>query len=482
MGKIIDMSKHFTTKDLLRYAAPSMAMVVFTSIYGIVDGFFISNYAGKTAFAAVNLIMPFIMILGTLGFMMGTGGSALVAQARGQGNNARANSYFSTIIWFSLIAGLLLATAGALLMQPVARALGASSEMLGECVLYGRISMISLAFFILQFAFQPLFATAGKPHLGFAITVASGLTNIVLDWLLVGVLGLEVVGAASATVASELLGGIVPLVYFLCPNSSFLRLGKPRADWRLIGKVCVNGSSEMMASIATSVVSMLYNFQLMAYLGEDGVSAYGVIMYAGMIFGAILQGYCMGTAPLMSYQHGAENSCEKRSLLRHAFAITGVMGVAMFALSQMCAAFVAQLFVGYDQGLCALTVHAFRTYALCLIFVNFSLVGSSTFTALGNGLVSAVISFAHTLVFECGAVLILPSLVGIDGIWYSVFVAEVASTILVVALFAKFGHRYGLRPFLGGNKRKGNDKESIDAQGAANKGAEGSEEGKSLCA
>ena len=447
MSKIVDMSVHFTTKDLLRYTAPAMAMVVFTSIYGIVDGFFISNYAGKTAFAAVNLIMPFIMILGTLGFMMGTGGGAIVAQARGEGDDAKANSSFSTIIWASLIAGLVLAALGFFLMEPVALVLGASSEMLGDCVLYGRISMISLAFFILQFAFQPLFATAGKPKLGFAVTVASGLTNIVLDWLLVGVLGLEVVGAAGATVASELLGGIVPLVYFLRPNSSFLRLGKPKADFRLLGRVCVNGSSEMVASIAMSLVSMLYNFQLMAYLGEGGVSAYGVIMYVGMIFGALLEGYCMGSAPLMSFQHGAGNGQEKRSLLRHGFGIMEVTGLVMFAAAELfCPAF-SQLFVGYDESLLELTVYAFRIYSLCLIFLGITFFGSSTFTALGNGAVSAVISFSHTIVFECGSVIVLPLLFGIDGIWYSVSVAEVASTILTIILLSTFGRRYDLRPF-----------------------------------
>ena len=450
---MIDMNKHFSVWDLLKYTAPSMAMVVFTSIYGIVDGFFISNFAGKTAFAAVNLIMPFIMILGTLGFMMGTGGGAIVSQARGEGKAEKANSYFSTIVWASLIAGLILATLGFFLMEPVSLALGASPDMLDDCVLYGRISMISLAFFILQFAFQPLFATAGKPSLGFVVTVASGLTNIVLDWLLVGVLGLEVVGAASATVASELLGGIVPLVYFLRPNSSFLRLGKPKADFRLLGRVCVNGSSEMMASIATSVVSMLYNFQLMAYLGEDGVSAYGVIMYVGWIFGAVMEGYCMGSAPLMSYQHGAQNGLEKRSLLRRGVCIMEAMGLVMFAAAELFAPLLAQLYVGYDQGLYELTVYAFRVYALCLVFIGFSMFGSATFTALGNGLVSAGISFTHTLVFECGSVLLLPMIFGIDGIWYSITVAEVASTILVIVLAAKFAPRYDLKPLLreGGN-------------------------------
>ena len=447
MSKIIDMGKHFTARELLRYAAPSIAMVVFTSIYGIVDGFFISNYAGKTAFAAVNLIMPFIMILGTLGFMMGTGGGAIVSQVRGEGSDQKANSYFSTIIWASLIAGLVLAAVGTFLMEPVSLALGASEDMLGDCVLYGRISMISLAFFILQFAFQPLFATAGKPNLGFVITVASGMTNIVLDWLLVGVLGLEVVGAASATVVSELLGGIAPLVYFLRPNSSFLHLGKPKADFRLLGRVCVNGSSEMMASIATSVVSMLYNFQLMTYLGENGVSAYGVIMYVGWIFGAVMQGYCVGTAPLMSFQHGAQNGREKRSLLRRGICIMEAMGLAMFVLAELCAPLLAQLYVGYDQGLYDLTVYAFRIYAICLLFLSFSMFGSATFTALGNGLISAAISFTHTLIFECGSVLLLPLLFGIDGIWYSITVAEVAATIMVLVLLAKHGKRYDLSPF-----------------------------------
>ncbi len=447
MGEQIDMNKHFSTRDLLRYTAPSMAMVVFTSVYSIVDGFFISNFAGKTAFAAVNLIMPFLMILGTLGFMMGTGGGALVAQARGEGDGAKANRWFSSLVGASLIGGVALAVFGVAFMEPVALALGASSEMLEDCVLYGRISMISLPFFILQFFFQPLFSTAGKPKLGFTITVAGGLTNIVLDGLLVGVLGLEVVGAASATVTAELLAGAVPLVYFARPNSSFLRLEKPRADWRMLGKACVNGSSEMMAIVAMSVVSMLYNFQLMRYLGEDGVAAYGVVMYVGMMFGAILEGYCVGSAPLMSFQHGAKNSREKRSLLRHGFVIIELMGLAMFVLAEVLCPLFTQVFVGYDENLFNLTVYAFRVYALCFIFVGFSLIGSSIFTALGNGLVSALIAFAHTFVFECGAVLVLPFLFGIDGIWYSILVAEIAATVLVFLLLVRFGARYGFRPF-----------------------------------
>lgn len=441
----VDMSKHFTTADLLRYTAPSMVMMVFTSIYTIVDGFFVSNFAGKSAFAAVNLIMPFIMILSTVGFMVGSGGGALVAHQRGAGNEAKANSYFSLIIWFALVLGITCALIGFFAMEPVARLLGASDELLPTCVLYGRISMVSLPLFILQYAFQPLFSTAGKPTLGLVITVLSGCTNIVLDFVLVGWLNMGVAGAAWATVASEYVGGLLPLIYFLMPNSSFLRLGKAQIELRVIAKTCANGSSEMMTNIAMSVVAILYNWQLIKMLGEDGVAAYGVIMYVGMIFGAVLMGYAMGSAPLMSYQNGADNRVEKRSLLRHGLAIMGIGGVVACAAAQLLAPLVASVFTSYDANLMALTVHAFRLYSIAFCLMGFSTFGSSLFTSLGNGVVSAVISFARTLIFEAGAVMLLPMVLGADGIWLSVLVAEIASTTLVFACILGFGRFYGLR-------------------------------------
>ena len=441
----VDMSKHFNTAALLRYTAPSMVMMVFTSIYTIVDGFFVSNFAGKTAFAGVNLILPFIMILSTVGFMVGSGGGALVAHQRGKKDDATANRYFSLIIWFALVLGIICAAIGFFAMEPVARFLGASDELLPICVLYGQISMVSLPMFMLQFAFQPLFSTAGKPTLGLVITVMSGLTNIVLDFVLVGYLGMGVAGAAWATVASEYVGGLIPLIYFLLPNKSFLRLGKTKLEFRVIGKVCVNGSSEMMSNIAMSVVAMVYNWQLIKLLGEDGVAAYGVIMYVGMIFGAILMGYAMGAAPLMSYQHGADNSVEKRSLMRHGLTIMGIGGVCAFVAAQLLAPVIAQLFTSYDNELMALTIHAFRFYSIAFLLMGFSIFGSSLFTSLGNGVVSAVISFMRTLVFETGAVILLPMLLGPDGIWTSVIVAEIASTTLVTICILQFGRFYGLR-------------------------------------
>lgn len=450
---MVDMRQHFSVPMLLRFVAPSVAMMVFTSIYSVVDGLFVTNFVGKTAFAAVNLIMPFIMILGTLGFMMGAGGSALVAKTRGEGDDARANAYFSMIVYVTLGAGALLALVGFAFMEDVARLLGANGDMLPVCVLYGRISMLSLPLFMLQYTFQVLASTAGKPKVGLYATLASGISNMVLDFVFIAVLGWGVAGAAAATVIAEYVGGLSPLVYFARNNESCLKLGRPALDLRALGKTCANGSSEMMASIAMSVVSVVYNLQLMAFLGEDGVAAYGVIMYAFMIFAAIFEGYCMGCAPLMSYQHGARNTSEMRSLLAKSVRVVAIGGIVMFALAELLAAPLAQIFTGYDAGLLALTVHAFRIYAFALFFMGVSMYGSSLFTALGNGLVSALIAFLRTLVFEVGAVLLLPLVMGADGIWYSVIVAELVSVVLTLVLLFWLSPYYGLRDKNGVSQR-----------------------------
>lgn len=444
MAQAVDMSQHFGKRALLRFVAPSIAMMVFTSIYGIVDGFFISNFAGSTAFAAVNLILPFVMILGTVGFMVGTGGGALVGQARGEGDDERANRWFSLIVLFAFVCGIVLAILGCVFMRQAALVLGADKDMIDTCVLYGRISMISLPAFILQFCFQPLFSTAGKPKLGLFVTLLSGCANIVLDFVLVGVLGMDVTGAALATVTSELLGGLVPLAYFALPNSSALRLCRPRLEWHVLGKTCVNGSSEMMGNVALNVVSMLYNWQLMRYFGEDGVFAYGIIMYVWMVFGAILIGYSMGSAPLMSYQYGARNKREMRSLFGNGMLFMCVGGVVMCIFAQLAAPLVGLIFAGYDQDLYQLTVHSFRIYTLAFVVTGYSIFGSSLFTSLGNGLVSALIEFARALLFEVGAIIVLPLLFGAEAIWYSVLVAEGASLVLTSVCILWLGPVYGL--------------------------------------
>lgn len=454
---LIDMSQHFSMRELIFYSLPSIAMMLFSSIYGIVDGFFISNYVGKTAFAAANLIMPCIMILSVTGFMIGTGGSALIAKTRGEGEEKQANDYFSLLIYFAFALGVVLAIIGWFIMRPAAQLLGASPEMVDYCEVYGRICMLSLPFFSLQFAFQTLFVTAGKPNTGFLVIVIAGVTNMVLDFVLVGLLGLGLEGAASATVIGEYLGGGLPLIYFARKNPSFLRLGKTKLQWNVIGKACVNGSSEMVANIAMSLVGMLYNWQLMRMLGEDGVAAYGIIMYLGMIFGSVYFGYNMGTSPLLSFQYGAQNHKEMRSIFKKSLGFVWLSGVVIFIACQVSAEALASIFTSYDQQLHDLTTFALRLYSISFLFMGYAIYGSAFFTALNNGVVSAIISFLRTLLFETSAVIILPALIGSNGIWLSVSVAEVAGCIITAIFMVALRKRYGY------GKPKGQESADLDS-------------------
>lgn len=417
-------------------------MMIFTSIYGVVDGFFVSNYTGKTPFAAVNLIMPFLMILGTLGFMFGTGGSALVSMKMGEKKQEEANEIFSLLIYTSLVLGVVTALLGAVFIRPVAGLLGANGEMLDDCVLYGRIVLIALPALLLQFEFHSFCVTAEKPQLGLKVTVAAGVTNMVLDAVLVAGLGLGLVGAAAATAASQLIGGLVPLIYFFRKNPSRLRLGKTHFNSKALIKTCTNGSSELMSNISMSAVSMLYNSQLIKYAGEDGVAAYGVLMYVNFVFIAAFIGYSVGTAPIIGYHYGAQNTPELKSILKKSVIIIGAGAVCMFAAGELLAYPFSKLFVGYDKGLMDMTLKAFRIFSLSFLFSGYAIFGSGFFTALNDGLTSAIISFLRTLVFQVMAVLLLPKLFGIDGIWFSVVAAELVAVAVTVCFIIRKRNRY----------------------------------------
>lgn len=434
----ISLSEHFNYKKLFRFTMPSIIMMVFTSIYGVVDGLFVSNIIGETAFTAVNFIMPVTMILSSVGFMFGTGGSALVAKTLGEGDKDKANSIFSLVVYTTAAAGFVLGALGIALMRVVASALGAEGEMLENSVIYGQIIVGVMPLFMLQMAFQSLFVTAEKPKLGLFVTVMSGVTNMVLDALFVAVFRWGIVGAAAATAASQFVGGVFPLICFLRKNDSLLRLGKTRLDWRVLGKTCSNGSSEFVSQGSMSVVNLLYNTQLIKYAGEGGVAAYGVMMYVNMIFLAIFIGYSIGVAPIIGYDYGAENHTELRNIRRKSIFIIVVTSVVMLAASELSADALAGIFVGKNPELRELTAHGFRIFSISFIFAGMNIFGSSFFTALNNGLISAIISFLRTLVFQIGAVLILPLFLQTDGIFLSVAVAEVATFVLTVAfIFAK---------------------------------------------
>ena len=422
----IQLSDHFTYKKLLKFTLPTMEMMIVSSIYGVVDGLFVSNFAGKTPFAAINLIMPYIMLFSTIGFIYGTGGSAIVAKTMGEGNKEKANNYFSLFVYVSFILGVLFTVVGIVSARPVAVWFGAEGELLENAVVYARIVLIALPFNSLMYLFQPFFSTAEKPQLGLVTTISSGVMNIVLDAVLVLLLPQEykLSGAGVATAMSQVVGGTIPLIYFGRKNNSILRIGKATFDGRTIIKATTNGSSEFMSNVSMNVVGMLYNIQLMKYAGENGVAAYGVMMYVSMIFSAMFVGYSMGTAPVIGYHDGAKNHTELKGLLKKSIVIIGGLAIGMLISSEVLAVPLTNLFVGYDAELTDITVSGFRIFAVSFLFMGYAIYGSCFFTALNDGLTSAIISFLRTLVFQIAAVLLLPMIWGIDGIWYSIIVAE----------------------------------------------------------
>ena len=439
----IQLSDKFTFKKLLRFTFPSIIMMVFTSIYVVVDGFFVSNFAGKDAFAAVNFIIPLTMILGCVGFMFGTGGGALIAKTMGEGDNQKANQIFSLVVYVSIVLSVALMAVGLVILCPVAQLMGAEGQLLEDSVTYGRILIIAVPAYVLQYEFQCLFATAQKPTLGLIITILAGVTNIILDAIMVVVLKWGIVGAAVATAISQCVGGIVPLFYFAFPNKSLLRLGKAKWDGRALFKTVTNGSSELMTNISMSIVNMLYNVQLLKYIGQDGVSAYGVLMYVNMIFLAVFIGYSIGCAPIISYNYGAKNSSELRQTLKKSLIVTGVFGAIMFGAALLLAKPLSVLYVGYDKELLDITFHAFKIFSFSFLFVGFAIFFSSFFTALNDGVTSAIISFVRTLVFQIAAVLVFPLIWGVNGIWISIVAAEIMAVLMSLAFLALKRKKYG---------------------------------------
>lgn len=438
----IQLSDHFTYARLFRFVLPSIVMMVFTSIYGVVDGLFVSNFAGKTAFASINLIMPFLIILGAIGFMLGTGGTALVSRVLGEGDKERANKYFSMITLFGILLGVILTVVGVLAMRPMAILLGATEAMVDDCVLYGQIVVCFLTSFMLQNMFQSFLIAAERPKFGLLITLAAGVTNMVLDALFVGVFRWGIAGAAIATGISQTVGGVVPLMYFLFSKSSPLRLRWTKFEAQPLLRSCANGSSELMSNISGSLIGMLYNAQLMRFLGEDGVATYGVLMYVQFIFVAIDIGYSIGCAPIISYHYGARNHPELRNLLMKGLKVMGILGIVMTIAAISLSGTLANIFVGYDATLCELTRHAFHLFSFAFLLAGFNIFLSSFFTALNNGGVSAAISFLRTLVFQAASVILLPMALDVDGLWWAASAAEALAFVVSIGFLLALKGKY----------------------------------------
>lgn len=438
----IQLSEHFTYKKLIKFTIPTIIMMIFTSIYSVIDGIFVSNCIGSDAFAAINLIVPALMILGTIGFMVGTGGSALVSKTIGEGKKEKANEYFSMLNYFLVFVGFVLTIIGIIFIRPIAKLLGAEGEMLEYCITYGRVLLIALIPFLLQNSFQSFLVVAEKPQMGLKISIVAGITNMVLDFLFIYILKMGIFGAAFATALSQVVGGIIPLIYFVRKNDSPLRIIKTKFDRNALIQTCINGSSEMLTNISTSLVNMLYNMQLMKFAGSDGVVAYGVIMYISFIFSGTYIGYSIGSAPIISYHYGAENTKELKSLLKQSLILLGVTSVVMTILAEILAKLLASIFVSYDHNLLEMTTNAIRIFSISFIISGFNMFASSFFTALNNGLVSAIISFVRTLVFQTALIFILPILFGLNGIWFAVVVAEILALIVSSLLLFKNRKKY----------------------------------------
>ena len=436
----IKLSDHFTYGRLLRYTLPTIVMIIFTSLYSVVDGLFVSNLVGDLALSAVNIAFPITMIIGAFGFMLGTGGSAIVARTLGEGKPELASRYFTLFIWCVAGLGVVLSIVTIAFIEPIMRFAGASDLLLEDCIAYGRILLAGSAVFMLQSAFQSFFSVAEKPKLGLLLSLAAGATNITFDYVFIALLGMGVTGAAWATVLGYCVGGVIPVVYFLLPRREGLRLVRTNFYGRELLHACINGSSELMSNISASVVGILYNIRLMDLLGEPGVAAHSVMMYVDFVFVAAFLGFSMGSAPIVSYHYGARNHAELNNLYSKSLRLIGVIAVVMTALSMLVIPYVARIFVGYDAELFALTSHAFRLFAWSFLLAGFNIFASGFFTALNNGGVSAAISFLRTLVFQSASVLILPVFFGVDGIWWAITVAEVfAFLISVLFLLAKRG-------------------------------------------
>ncbi len=440
----IRLSDHFTYKRLLRFVFPSIIMMIFTSIYGVVDGLFVSNFVGTTSFAAINLIMPFLMVLGALGFMLGAGGSALVGEALGEGDRPKAIRIFSMLVWVTIAGGILMTVGGILLLRPISSWLGAEGALLEDCVRYGKVILLALTSFMLQNLFQSFLITAEKPALGLWITVAAGVTNMILDFVFIALCGWGLIGAAAATAISQTVGGVIPLLYFLSPNNkSLLRLRPAPLQGKALLKACTNGSSELMTNLSMSLVNMIYNFQLLRLAGENGIAAYGVVMYISFVFVSMFIGYSIGCAPIVSYHFGARNSAELKNLHKKSLILMSLFGATMMILSALLAHPISRIFVGYDPSLFAITRRALLFCSFGFLMAGINIYASSFFTALGNGGVSASISFLRTLLFQIVSVLLLPLLLGLDGIWLSGAVAELLALTVSILFFAAKRKRYG---------------------------------------
>lgn len=433
----IQLSDHFTYNKLIRFTMPNIFMMILLQIYWCIDGFFLSNFAGKTSLAAVNLVVPLWIILASLGFVFAAGGTAYVSKTLGEGNREGANKFFSLFIYANIVYGIITAIIAYFVAEPFAKFLGAEGKLLEESVLYIRIVSLVEPFFMLQTLFQQFFTTAEKPKLALYVTIAAGILNIILDAIFVWYLKWGILGAALATNICVFLSGVIPFLYFCLPNNSLLRLCRCNIDFKALKRAFLNGISEFVNSISGSVVSFLYNYQLMKYMGEDGVAAYGVMMFAYCLFQAVFTGYAVGNAPLFGFNYGARNAKELKNLLFKSLTLILIASIVLFCMGEIFAPTIAHVYVGYDKDLYNIAIHILRICSICFLFFGFHIFASDFFTALSDGVTSAKIAFLRSFVFEPAFIMLFPIYFEKDSIWWAVVIADIVCVFISAYYFIK---------------------------------------------
>ena len=436
------LAKKFTCGTLIRFALPTMVMMLFMSLYTIVDGIFVSRLIGTSALSATNIVYPVVNVVIAVAVMLGTGGSAVIARQMGEGKIAEAKRNFSWIVLIGVAAGFAVAALGTLFLDPLCRMLGATPELLGYCRDYLGTLLLFAPAAILQMLFQAFFVTAGKPALGLFLTVLAGISNALLDYLTMGPLDMGIRGAALATASGYLIPAVVGVLYFLFAKNN-LHFAKPSFDGRVLLRACGNGSSEMVTNISSAVITFLFNVMMLKYLGEDGVAAVTIVLYAQFLLTALYMGFSLGVAPVISYQYGSGDTGQLRKVYKICLGVTGVSAVAVFAASLLLAKGIVQIFTPLDSPVYGIAVRGFVLFSLSYLFSGCNIFSSALFTALSNGKVSAAISFSRTFVWIAFGLWALPELLHADGLWLAVPLAELLTVVLSVFFLQKLRARYG---------------------------------------
>ncbi len=425
----------------LKFAVPSIAMMMFISTYSLVDGAFVSNFVGTDALASINILMPLASLLTGMGFMFATGGSAYVANLLGKGEAERANRSFSEIALVSLLISSALAVFGFAFMDPLVGLMGADETLSAGSAEYGRAYIAFAPFVFLQFVLIQFLIVAERPGMSFALSVAGGLTNLVLDWLFICVFGMGLTGAAIASGIGSAVPSLVCIALFFRGRMS-LRFSSPSRDPSVIVSVCSNGMSEMASELAGGLVVLCYNTVMMRYMGPDGVSAITIVSYAHFLALAAAIGYSNGVAPVMSYDYGKGDRPAMGELFRISMAFIGCLSVVTFAIMEIFASNIAEFFAG-DSSVTDIMVSGAAIYSIGFLFMCVNVYASSLFTSLSNGRVSAAISVIRSVVLLVPLILLLPEAFGIDAIWFALPLTEFLTACVSVAFILRLGGMYG---------------------------------------